>query len=465
MRTLFSAALLALSIEVSAQFTEHIIDSTDLIHPRGVCAGDFDGDGDNDVAVISRENFSDSKLVWYANDGTGLFGPQQHIDQRPNPGEQVEAADLDGDGDLDLMATWNWGQSVRSYYNDGTGLFAIGSEIAYVSSVYRFSFLLADVTGDAFPDALISGDYPSELVLVVNDGAGGFLSQQSIPGHADNPVSLRSFDADLDGIEDLLYIDASLGNVVWHKGFGGGSFTSAGAIVNTNTSSVNTTQAADLNGDGYPDVLFKSMGSGLPYNALVWAENDTADFQGFHIITNSGGTISRLHTIDLDVDGDIDVIASRLTDETIEWYANDGAGSFSPAQVITTTCDSVWWITTADMDGDGTEDVIASAMRGNAVMWYGDPGFSTGTPGSAQATGLLIAPIPFGPSTVLTSQTRLTSAHRIRLIDAGGRTLRTWSGDGSRQLVIDRGGLPSGVYLVRLECDGHPVGQVRLIAE
>lgn len=67
-------------------------------------AADLDGDGDVDVLSASA---ADSKIAWYANDGSGDFTSQQVITTAPALPSSVHAADLDGDGDLDVLsASW-----------------------------------------------------------------------------------------------------------------------------------------------------------------------------------------------------------------------------------------------------------------------------------------------------------------------------------------------------------------------
>ena len=69
---------------------------------RSVFAADVDGDGDLDVLSTSR---TDDKIAWYENtDGQGNFGPQQLINTTANNPVSVFAADVDGDGDTDVLS-------------------------------------------------------------------------------------------------------------------------------------------------------------------------------------------------------------------------------------------------------------------------------------------------------------------------------------------------------------------------
>ena len=67
-----------------------------------VHAADLDGDGDMDVLSAS---WDDNKIAWYENtDGRGTFDQQRVITTQANEARSVYAADLDGDGDMDVLS-------------------------------------------------------------------------------------------------------------------------------------------------------------------------------------------------------------------------------------------------------------------------------------------------------------------------------------------------------------------------
>ena len=84
---------------------------------ESVYAADLDDDGDMDVLSASSD-WKSSKIAWYENDGTGLFGPQQVITTTADGAESVYAADLDGDGDMDVLSASFYDDKIAWYENE-----------------------------------------------------------------------------------------------------------------------------------------------------------------------------------------------------------------------------------------------------------------------------------------------------------------------------------------------------------
>ena len=86
-----------------------------------VFAADVDGDGDTDVLSAS---LNDNKIAWYENtDGAGTFGAQQVISTAADLAQSVIAADVDGDGDIDVLSASALDDKIAWYENDGAGTF------------------------------------------------------------------------------------------------------------------------------------------------------------------------------------------------------------------------------------------------------------------------------------------------------------------------------------------------------
>ena len=86
-------------------FESHEITASHADGAWSVYAADVDGDGDLDLLSASGGYLKDDKIAWYENtDGAGTFGPQRVITTQASGATSVYAADVDGDGDLDVLS-------------------------------------------------------------------------------------------------------------------------------------------------------------------------------------------------------------------------------------------------------------------------------------------------------------------------------------------------------------------------
>lgn len=80
-----------------------------------------------------------------------------------------------------------------------------------------------------------------------------------------------------------------------------------------------------------------------------------------HTITTSADSARSTFTIDMDVDGDMDVLSASQHDDKIAWYGNDGSQSFT-AHTISTSANDAFSVFAIDLDGDGDIDVCVVCM-------------------------------------------------------------------------------------------------------
>jgi len=127
--------------------------------------------------------------------------------------------------------------------------------------------------------------------------------------------------------------------------------------------------AIDVDGDGDVDVLSASATD----DTAAWYEND--GFQSFteRMVTNMADGAMSVFAIDVDGDGDVDVLSASFDDDTVAWYENGGSQSFTE-HVLTNSANGAWSVSAADVDGDGDVDVLSAAYLGNTVAWHENGG-------------------------------------------------------------------------------------------
>ena len=140
--------------------------------------------------------------------------------------------------------------------------------------------------------------------------------------------------------------------------------------------------AVDVDGDGDVDVLSASQND----DTIGWYEN--VDGAGASWTTHRIDEIpgadhaQTVFAIDMDLDGDIDVLSASYLDDTVAWYENmDGSGTSWGYYPISTTANGAWGVFAIDVDGDGDVDVLsASRWVGFGVRFWTGPVW-TGYPG------------------------------------------------------------------------------------
>ena len=338
--------------------------------PQNTTAADLDGDGDLDLLVVSSNNHT---LSWFENtDGQGTFGTENIISNSLTFIRGATAADFDGDGDLDVAAAVTGSDSVVWFENtDGLGTFGTEQLISNLVDGSA-SVTAADLDGDGDLDIVQAAVLGDSISWFENtDGLGSFGTEQVITVLSDGIEDVITADFDGDGDLDILSASNNDNTVSWFENTDGlGSF---GAEQIISTAGVRTATAADLDGDGDLDVLVAKYWQ----DTVSWFENTDGlgSFGAEQTIHTEFGGVSSVVASDLDGDGDLDVVAAATDDHTVSWFENiDGLGSFGSEQEISSLSTNAIDVVTADIDGDGDQDVVSSNFGNGTVAWFENTG-------------------------------------------------------------------------------------------
>jgi hypothetical protein len=361
--------LLALALspqQTQAQGTtfgeQQIIEYSETNSPQEIYTADLDDDGDMDVLSAS---FDDDKIAWYENDGIGNFGIQQIISVAADGASSVYASDLDGDGDMDVLSASSEDNKIAWYENDGIGNFGI-QQIISVAADGASSVYASDLDGDGDMDVLRASYYG--IVWHENDGMGNFGAQTITSAYI--ATSVYASDLDGDGDLDVLLASANDNKIAWCENDGIGNF-GAQQIISTNANDAQSVYASDLDGDGDIDVLSASSED----SKIAWYENDgIGNFSTQQIITTAAAAAQSVYTGDLDGDGDMDVLSASNNDSKIAWYKNNGIGNFTAQPIITNTAYGAQSVHASDLDGDGDIDVLSASEQDNKIAQYENNG-------------------------------------------------------------------------------------------
>jgi len=352
-------------------FSEQIIiDQTDVDSPESLFTADLDGDGDMDILSASSD---DDKIAWYENtDGKGTFGPQQVITSKTDGPKSVYASDLDGDGDMDALSASIFDNVVAWYENtDGRGSFGPQQVISSsATATGAISVYTSDLDGDNDMDVLSALYTDNSIVWFENtDGKGTFGSQKVITTEAILASMAYASDLDGDGDADVLSASTMDNKIAWYENSDGKGTFGPQQVITTNAEMASSVYGSDLDGDGDLDVLSASMND----DKIAWYENTDGlgTFGAQQLITTNVDAPWSVFASDLDSDGDMDVLSTSYSDVNIAYYENtDGLGNFGQQSVITKEAGGAVFVYSSDLDGDGRIDVLSASILDNKIAWY-----------------------------------------------------------------------------------------------
>ncbi len=435
-----------------AQFgAQQVIDETNVLSPWSISVADIDGDGYLDVLSASS---TDDTLAWYKNlDGLGTFGEKQIITSFLDETRFITGADIDNDGDIDVLATALFVDLVVWYENlDGLGNFS-SQQIISNNLLLPLMVSTADLDGDGDLDIIIPSKADNKITWLENtNGQGTFGPQQIISNTSLTPSSVFIADIDGDGDGDIIS-ESSINNFpCWYENLDGLGDFGPQQEITQDTFGSQYIIAGDVDNDGDIDVLGLEAGG----NTIAWYENTDGlgTFGPKQIITTEVNSPRQLFMADFDNDGDKDVVynSQGAIIEKLAWQANDGEGNFGPQQLIFINTNNniviaLRGLFAADVDNDGDIDVFSSSIGDSKIAWYENLTI-LGIEESLQQK-ISLHPNPANSIINITNTSNYT-IKQITIYNLLGTPIKQVKGNVS-QINIEE--LPSGVYFVNLETE------------
>lgn len=176
-------------------------------HPADLRAADLDGDGKMDLAIV---NWGSRNLSVFFARGEGRFSSPRNLPQGGVASYALDVGDLDGDRDADI-ALGDTGGSVRIFTNDGGGNFEATQSVAAGRGLR--SLVLADLNGDGRND-IATANAAADSITIALGGAGGRFVEPYHIGAGNHPRTITAADLDADGRIDLVVTNIE-GHDVW----------------------------------------------------------------------------------------------------------------------------------------------------------------------------------------------------------------------------------------------------------
>jgi hypothetical protein len=301
----------------------------------------------------------------------------------------VSWADIDGDGDDDLLVTNGYdvsappvGQPNRLYRNDDGSLTIVTEGPLAESMGISSGATWGDYDGDGDLDVFITNQQDENNFLFRNEGDWTFLAVTDAPMTTDGGHSYAAawIDVDGDGNLDLFVANGGmshLGANRLYRNRGGGEFEliTEGDLVTTEAATCGIAWG-DYDNDGDPDLYLANTGFAPPGNIDALYRNE-GDFRFTKVegtvLTETGAPTSGAQWVDVDGDLDLDLCVTVMYGLANQLYLNDG-GNFSRGDAGDLVLDSgyTYTINFEDYDNDGDVDALAGEWGGVAALYFND---------------------------------------------------------------------------------------------
>ncbi|MBW3572261.1 MAG: VCBS repeat-containing protein [Gemmatimonadetes bacterium] len=229
-------------------------------NPEGMALADVDGNGTVDIVAANHET---DYLTILSGDGSGGFRPAANsplrIGARPHP-HAVRAADLDGDGHVDLVVDHRAGEGLLLLRGTGGGAFTSpGTLVPAGGDPYR-GMAVGDLNGDGRPDLVTPN--PASVGILLNADPARLAFTLAPPLGAEAPFAVELADVNGDGrLNVVAALDEGSSRVDVHLGDGRGGFRAAAGSPFTAAPGGKKAASGDVDGDGVQDVVITSYQS------------------------------------------------------------------------------------------------------------------------------------------------------------------------------------------------------------
>jgi hypothetical protein len=346
--------------------------------PGGVELADLNKDGSLDLVVTNEGAGTISILL---NDGGGKLreapGSPFSVGEQPN---DVAIADLDGDGLLDLAVANHEAHSVAIFAGDGHGAFRPfrASPIHVNVTPHPHGIAAADLNGDGSIDLAVDSWGTDQLELLYGDGRGNFRTPGAMIGVGRHPYQRhRAVDINKDGRPDLLTSNLDGHDLTVLLGTAAGFAASPGSPFPAGDAPFGLA-VGDVNGDGNQDVGVVnapsiSLEAGRDGLTLLLGDGTGRFRKSAGSPLDTGAAPNRIAAGDIDGDGRDEVAVSRPTGNAVALFSFDSKGAMKLRRLIIVP-EGPKGVAIGDLDGDGRKDLaITQTQRGRVRILFACP--------------------------------------------------------------------------------------------
>jgi hypothetical protein len=426
-----------------------------------VASADVDNDGDMDILITGTSSETGVNTTLYINDGMGTFTASSQPAIVNVYAGAAEFADVDNDGDQDLLITGNTSQTVATanlYLNDGMGNFTLASGTPFEAS-FGGDIDFGDIDGDGDLDLIMSGKNSlGELFvkLYINNGSDSFSLSN---GSSFVPVwfsSTEFIDVDNDNDLDLLICGRDATNTsitTLYLNNGSGVFTAASGTPFTGAHN-GKIAFGDTDNDGDQDILITGSNNGQ-----MIAEFYLNNGSSFILVPSTPFPGVSLHSstfADFNNDGKLDLLHIGTTTAGLigHIYENTGSNNFILVDSTTIAGSYNGSSVVSDFNGDGKLDIITTGtsftLPNRAPKIYFNQTAVLSTNESIDEK-LVLNVFPNPTNGLINIETNFNSFSDVKIYDLMGRIIfQSRYRESSFGIHLN---IPSGVYLLNISND------------
>jgi hypothetical protein len=329
--------------------------------PQAVAVGDFNGDGNLDVAVA---NSTDNTISVLLGNGDGTFRTQlvYKTDIAPE-GIAVGRFDTSANNYLDIAVTNSGSNLVSVFLGNGDGTFQ--PKVDYATGPQPQGIAVWDLRGDGKSDIIVTnaagaGLQNNTVGVLLGNGDGTFQKQVTYKT-GDSPWSVAVGDVNNDGVPDLVVANYNNNNVVSVL-LGNGDGTFQGQLQSQTGNTPVSVALADFNGDGNLDIAVADQ-AGNTVSVLLG--NGSGNFPT-HVEYPTAAFPTAVTVGDFNGDGITDLAVSEGNGNTVSVFWGKGDGTFKAALNIGTG-DIPYSAVAGDFNNDHTDDIVVANSGGNNI--------------------------------------------------------------------------------------------------
>ncbi len=341
---------------------------------RDVALADMDADGDLDIVEARSGGFS-----WAANDGTPADGGWviHTINSSPIQPWGVAVVDIDGDGDLDVVGSDVTGDELQWFESEDGGGDGVPDDFWAAHNIDAgldgaAGIDIGDFNSDGLPDVVAAAAVGDRVSWYANPG----WTKIEVPYAFDGASSVQAVDLDLDGDLDILATAENADDVAWFENSDGVGGTWIIRTIDASSDGAVDAAAGDFDGDGDPDLVVASLFDLKGINLWINRTNHRRFFADDSIDIRVGLADPRtIEVADVNGDGLEDVVTALWGNGEIKLYLGFNAYGTAWWEIdVATGFTSARDVAVADVDGDGDLDILGAAVGADKVSWWENDG-------------------------------------------------------------------------------------------